>query len=318
MDFQGYETRRARRLRLERERRARRRSSAKWGGAAAAVVLIIAAAALINGAIQSSVQRQAEAAAKLAAQTKIENSPGYKIQRDLPAKINELNQQLGLPVKVGSGDLPGKNDVAVTLVDLSGKERGNVDYNGDVQFTSASTYKLYVAYAMVSAVEAGQLRWTSALNGTTVDDCFARMIVRSDNACPEAYIGQIGYAKLNAAAAALGVSDKTQFAYDNMRTSSNDLALLLQKLYAGDLMSDANREKLLNLMEEQIYRDGIPAGVADDAVVADKVGFLDALLGDAAIVYADTGDYVLVIMTNGESWQFIAQLTSWIDGQMRQ
>jgi beta-lactamase class A len=64
-------------------------------------------------------------------------------------------------------------------------------------------------------------------------------------------------------------------------------------------------------MKGNVYRKGIPAGV--NGTVADKVGFLDALLHDAAIVYGPHGTYVLAIMTDGSSWATIADLAGQID-----
>jgi len=68
---------------------------------------------------------------------------------------------------------------------------------------------------------------------------------------------------------------------------------------------------LIDAMKRNVYRQGIPKGVS--SVVADKVGFMDALLHDAAIVYGPTGPYTLVIMTNGSSWANIAELTRQIE-----
>ena len=64
-------------------------------------------------------------------------------------------------------------------------------------------------------------------------------------------------------------------------------------------------------MKRNIYRQGIPRGI--NAPVANKVGFLDGVLHDAAIVYASTGPYVLVITTDGSSWAHIAELTRQIE-----
>jgi len=58
-------------------------------------------------------------------------------------------------------------------------------------------------------------------------------------------------------------------------------------------------------MGKQIYRTGIPTGVAQansGTTVQDKVGFLDDTNNDAAIVTLPNGQkYVLVIMTNGHN-----------------
>ena len=324
-----YESPRQRRLRLEREQRAeRRRKSAKFG-----VFLVVIAAVILGGMIwraisitnaQANEQIRIEAE-KLAEQKRIESRPTYKIQRDLPAKISELEFQLGLPKKVNIGDTPKTDAVGVALIDLSEKNRGRVDYNGDMEFTAASTYKLYVAYLMINAVETGKMRWTSGLNGTTLDQCFRTMILNSDNDCPEAYLSQVGFSKANAQIQTLGLSSKTQLVAYDMLTTANDLAIFLQKLYRGELMSADNQAKLIDVMQRQIYRKGIPAGIlarnqatgrADS--VANKVGFMDSLLHDAGIIYSEKGDYVLVVMTNGESWPFIAQLSTWVDEQITQ
>lgn len=98
-------------------------------------------------------------------------------------------------------------------------------------------------------------------------------------------------------------------------TTTNDLALLLQKLESNQLgLSENSRSRLLNAMSRQRYRQGIPAGVG--VAVADKVGFLDTKLHDAAIVYAPSGVYVLVVMSEGSSWTAIADVASQVNKQM--
>ena len=64
-------------------------------------------------------------------------------------------------------------------------------------------------------------------------------------------------------------------------------------------------------MKANVYRQGIPAGA--NGQVADKVGFMDNLLHDAAIVYSPNGTYVLAVMTEGSSWATIADLARQID-----
>ncbi|MCL2037723.1 serine hydrolase [Candidatus Saccharibacteria bacterium] len=324
-----YESPRQRRLRLERERQAeRRRKGAKLGIFLVVIAVVILgvmiwrAIAIAHDQANEQVRIEAE---KLAEQKRIESSPTYKIQRDLPAKIAELNTQLGLPKKANPSDTPKTDAVSVALIDLSDKDRGRVNYNGDMEFTAASTYKLYVAYLMINAVETGKTKWTSGLNGTSLDQCFQIMILNSDNACPEAYLSQVGFSKANAQIHALGLSDRTQVVAYDMLTTANDLALFLQKLYKGELMNADNQAKLIDVMKRQIYRQGISAGIlarnkttGQTDSVANKVGFMNSLLHDAGIVYSEKGNYVLAIMTNGESWPFIAQLSTWIDEQITQ
>ena len=65
------------------------------------------------------------------------------------------------------------------------------------------------------------------------------------------------------------------------------------------------------MFKANVYRKGIPAGT--NGTVANKVGFLNGLLHDAAIVYGSNSKYVLAIMTDGSSWNNIAELTKRIE-----
>ena len=99
---------------------------------------------------------------------------------------------------------------------------------------------------------------------------------------------------------------------DSYKTTPNDLAQFTAMLESRQLpISRASQDKLINAMRRNVYRQGIPAG--SKGPVADKVGFLDALLHDAAIVYSPSGTYALAIMTDGSSWAEIAALTRKIE-----
>lgn len=197
-----------------------------------------------------------------------------------------------------------------------------VSIGADEQFTSASTYKLYIAYSMIFAVENGTVTWNSSLNGTTLRSCFSDMIIQSDNAFPTAWLEKYGFQAVSQQVAQAGFSG-TQIAHADMRTTPADLTDYLTRLYSGtstdattgattDFMDADSRAYLIQCMESQIYRSGIPAGIGDSGTVADKVGFLDGLLHDAAIIYTDKGDYTMVIMTDGSSWGAIAQAAATI------
>jgi beta-lactamase class A len=320
-----YQSRRVRRLRAEkkaRQRRMRRQKRLLVSGALLATVALIAVSAwFIGGTITQKI-----ATDKLNSAQKQKEPPptaAENITRELASEIATLEQSLGLPGRLDAGLLPDGAQVAVTMIDLSDRNRGEVHYNDKTQWTAASTYKLFVALEMSRMVESGRLTWNSSLNETTLSNCLYRMIHNSDNSCPETWIPRYSsFAQMNTTARDLGMVS-TEFANDNMRTSAGDLGILLRQLYQGKLMDADDRQNLLNLMENQQYRAGIPAGIAQSnqgAIVADKVGFINdyngPVLNDAGIVLSPKGDYVLVITTNGYSWSFIAQLSAWIDGRM--
>jgi len=209
----------------------------------------------------------------------------------------------------------GSRAYAVSVIDLTDQGR-DFSVNDSIVFTSASTYKIYVAYAMIHAVETGKATWNSPLNGTTLQTCFRRMIVNSDNDCPMAWNRAHGFDTLTAQARAIGASTQTNFHDGVMRTTAGDLATVLAALYRGELMNPANTALMIDTMKDQVYRQGIPTGLTERATVADKVGFLDALLHDAGIVYSDKGDYVLVVMTNQARWSDIAATASAVHARM--
>lgn len=202
----------------------------------------------------------------------------------------------------------------VSLIELSGKGR-RAEYNQGKVFFPASTYKVFVAYSTLKQVEAGKMSWSDQIantGGRNLEKCFNDMIVISDNACPEELMRKIGVRTLNADAAAIGLRQTRFIAPGQHQTTAGDLSVFMASLQTGQLsISGANRSKFLDALNRNIYRKGIPAGASGK--VADKVGFIDALLHDTAIVYSPSGTYVLTIMTDGSSWGNIAELTRQIE-----
>ena len=195
-----------------------------------------------------------------------------------------------------------KGGYGMAVTEIGGKGR-SASANGSKKFVSASTYKLFVAYAVFKQIQAGQMGWSDSINGRTVDACFDAMIVRSDNPCAVAFGNKIGWSNIQEMMRGLGLTSTTTVAYGHTTTAS-DLALFLTKLENGTLLTTADRSKLLDAMRRQIYRAGIPAGTG--VAVANKVGFIDGYLHDAGIVYAANHTYVLVILSKGSTWGNIA------------
>ena len=320
--YREYQSPRMRRLMRDEERQKRVRISRNYG---LLLVVAIVASTIITGVAGGNAVIQMQKADTI----KKQHAPTTLISEGLQNEINRLSAQDNLPGELDSSLQPNGAQVAVSLIDLSDKNRGEVHFNDQTQWTSASTYKLFVALDMSKAVESGRLNWNSPLNGDTMGGCLSQMIHVSDNGCPETWLATYSdYEKLTQTAKNFG-SKQTDFNYGNMTTSAGDLANLLKKLYQGELMNSDDTKNLMDLLEHQQYQDGIPDGIQNNinagktpqgTLVADKVGFVDdytgPILNDASIVSSPNGAYVLVVMANGYSWQFISQLTSWIDAQM--
>ncbi|HEY1085837.1 MAG TPA: serine hydrolase [Candidatus Saccharimonadales bacterium] len=212
-------------------------------------------------------------------------------------------------IKHYDDDHPGV--FGVSFRELGGSGR-SAEHNGSKTFHTASTYKLFVAYGTLKKIEKNDWKWSDKILGSkTIDQCFEVMIVNSDNACAEALYKKIGYQKVINDVHALGMPNTTLPA-SGQRTSASDLAVFLSKLESGSIgLKASSRAKLLSAMKRNVYRQGIPTGASGQT--ADKVGFLWALLHDAAIVYSPKGTYVLAIMSDGSSWANIAELTRKIE-----
>ena len=205
-----------------------------------------------------------------------------------------------------ANDNPGT--YGVSLVELSGNRR-RASYDDARKFITASTYKVYVAYSTLRRIENGTFKWTDQIaGGRDLTKCFDDMIVLSDNACAEALVRKIGYTPLHRDVQALGLTNTSFIDKESYKTTAGDLSTFMASLETGQLPINAeNRQRLNDALKRNVYRRGIPAGASGAA--ADKVGFLDGLLHDTAIVYAPSGTYVLTILTDGSSWEKIAQLT---------
>ena len=103
-----------------------------------------------------------------------------------------------------------------------------------------------------------------------------------------------------------GVEDQAAFeAGLNNEVTANGLLKLLRLVAEGRAVSQQACDEMLNIMMDQQYRSGIPAGLPKAARVAHKTGNISTVHHDAGIVFIDDRKpYVLVILT-----QFPAEKT---------
>jgi beta-lactamase class A len=208
--------------------------------------------------------------------------------------------------------------IGVSMTELSGQYR-HAAYNDTKLFTTASTYKLFVAYVTLKRIEEGVLHWSDEISGgRSLSVCFDDMVTKSDNACGAALFSIIGSEVITDEVHAIGCIDTSFGGSEGVKTTPADLALVLVKLQAGQLlMQQSTRDYWINTMKQNTFRQGIPTGLKG-ITVADKIGSNSNLLHDAAIVYSPTGTYVLVIMTDGAGWSTIADLASKVEALRNQ
>jgi beta-lactamase class A len=74
------------------------------------------------------------------------------------------------------------------------------------------------------------------------------------------------------------------------------VAIVLERLARGELVSAAASQRMLDMLAAQQHNDRIPAALPLSVRVAHKTGELPGVRHDAAVVFAPSGAYVLVIM----------------------
>ena len=189
----------------------------------------------------------------------------------------------------------------------------SVSYGGDDAMITASTYKMFAAYAALSKVEQGSLSLSTPTANGTLDHCIQRMILVSDNDCGQAVSDKVGWTEMTRVSNAAGFVNTSLDGTrgGNQYSTANDEAQFMYRLQSGRLLNAEHTQYLMDLMKRQILRGGIPAGT-NGSVVANKVGNLGTVHADMAVVYSPNSTYVLVIMTDGSSVAAIKDLSQQI------
>lgn len=188
-----------------------------------------------------------------------------------------------------------------------------VTYNNTNQMPSASVIKLFIAAAAYEKAD------EDSSYKVNTDD-MEKMITVSDNNAANNLIDAVGKDYINSYISNNGYTSTelnrefgiTSFVKDNY-TSANDVGKLLENIYSDKC---AGASKILDYMKEQEIRKKIPAGISEDITIANKTGELGSdypngpVENDAAIVYKDNANYLLVILSSnlGEDTKAISDV----------
>jgi beta-lactamase class A len=148
----------------------------------------------------------------------------------------------------------------------------------------------------------------------TVRELSYWMITKSSNLATNLLIDVIGIQTVQLALDELdidgvrvlrGVEDQRAFEnHLNNEVTANGLLKMLRLIAEGKAYSQAACDEMLEILLDQQYRSGIPAGLPKAARVAHKTGNISTVHHDAGIVYLDgRKPYVLVILTEFEAEQ---------------
>jgi beta-lactamase class A len=142
----------------------------------------------------------------------------------------------------------------------------------------------------------------------TIHELAEHMIVTSSNLATNLLLDLVGIEAARASLARLhlggidlrrGVEDEAAWeAGINNRVTAAGLCDALRLIEEGKAISPEASKAMLDILHQQRFRSGIPAGLPEDARVANKTGEISTVAHDAGIVYLDGRDaYVVVILT---------------------
>jgi beta-lactamase class A len=220
----------------------------------------------------------------------------------------------------------------VSLIGLDGSGPQSWAFNGDQEFTAASTYKLPLLMEEAQYVTAGRWRGTDTLcyQDSDLEDgyfndyedgtCMSRsqlehrVGLNSDNTAAHILVRYDGGGSaLNRYAQAHGTKS-SQF-YDPNTTTSSDLARLWVDEAGGRAGGRSAQQYLYPILTHTSYEDGIPAGMPSGTIVIHKIGVVDTVINDTALVpKGPRGAYVLAICTQGgpggdAGWKVLADIS---------
>ena len=200
----------------------------------------------------------------------------------------------------------------------------------DEEFFSASVIKVPVLVAVFRKIDEGELslsdtfpteegdwaagagwmQWEDAGQSYSVYDYAYLMMTQSDNVATNALVRKVGGIEyVNEVAHSLGAEDTdlvqkvtsergTVPSLDN-RTTTSDMALMLEKIANGKAASTESCETMVAIMIDNYLESWLVEGLPDDANVdiANKGGWLYKVYDEVGIVFHEERPYAVAILT---------------------
>jgi beta-lactamase class A len=215
---------------------------------------------------------------------------------DLAADLDELNA--AYPDQLGFVLINEQTGEAVTT-------------NESRIFTSASLYKLFLTFAILEQVDAGALSLQDQMaDGATIDDYLTSTITVSANEPAKELAHLIGWENIETFIHDQGFvstsfnpyleSDGVYYNGD-LETTPAEVALLLERLLEGELLSESSTAYFLGLLGNQQLVYALNTGLTDGVSFAHKTGLLDDVSHDAGILSVNGQNYIVAVLTDG--WQ---------------
>lgn len=183
--------------------------------------------------------------------------------------------------------------------------------------------RVHVRNQFTSLADGRYYRVESARDGNTqvhryigrtmrIEDLARHMITTSSNLATNVLVELLGAPMIQAVLDRLGVpgiefrrgveDERAWEAGINNRVTARGLAALLRLIAEEEAISPETCAEMLRILHDQRFVSGIPAGLPDEARVANKTGEISTVSHDAGIVYLPERDpYIVVVLTEWET-----------------
>lgn len=232
--------------------------------------------------------------------------------------------------KVSDAELQGKiesflegkeGDYAIYIKDLLPEGKRNVYINSDQSYEAASLYKLYLMAAVFEAINKKEMSLDTEISAKlshlegvlgsvdygyqhlssnevatyTVAECLDRVARISDNYAAIMLAEKVGWDSLQDVADEAGATNTS--IKTPISTSAEDVGLLLEKIYKGEIASFEASEQIIDFLTKAQINNRIPAKLPENLKIAHKTGELAQVRNDAGIVFLEGNPYLIVMMT---------------------
>lgn len=237
-----------------------------------------------------------------------------KLESQIKNFLNDKNGEYGIFIK-----------------DLTPQGKRDVYINSDQVFEAASLYKLYLMAAVFQSVNDGRFTLEEELSAKlshlrdvyggidtgyehfeegeviayTVREALVRVAQISDNFAALMLAEKTGWNSVQAIAEETGAIQTS--IKSPISTTPEDIGLLFEKLYKGEVVSFEASEQILDMLSKSKLNNRIPAklpkmdpSTGSGLRIAHKTGELSRVRNDAGIVFLDSssgGPYVIVILS---------------------
>lgn len=164
------------------------------------------------------------------------------------------------------------------------------------------------SYALIASEDSDAELYSLLGRPVALQELLRRMITRSSNLGTNLLLEFIGAPKVMEVMRGLGANDirilrgvqdiKAFDAGMNNTVTAYDLMLVLRRIAERRAVSSKASALMIDILRDQEFNEGIPAGLPADVLVAHKTGSITKHYHDAAIVYPrERPPYLLVILT---------------------